>query len=49
MNSDGGRFKGLIPIIEDWHAKVILLLVTFGICACVFDKRKNYGEMGFVP
>lgn len=26
MNSDNGlsRFEGLIPILEDWHAKVIL-------------------------
>ena len=30
MNSDNGlsRFEGLIPVIEDWHAKVILLQVT---------------------
>lgn len=29
MNSDDGlsRFEGLIPVVEDWHAKVILLQV----------------------
>lgn len=27
MNSDNGvsRLEGLIPVIEDWHAKVVLL------------------------
>ena len=36
LSSDSGlsRFKGLIPIMEDWHAKAILLLVTFSVCAC---------------
>ena len=36
MNSDSGlsRFEGLISVIEDWHAKVILLQVTFSVCVC---------------
>lgn len=35
-NSEDGvdRLQGLVPVVEDWHAKVVLLGVSLRLCMC---------------